>query len=209
MAIRNAQKDYSSLVSAVLEQGKRNEKGQMILNILVDYFSGKNKNSMRFVDFGCSSDVISYVIAPALGFVDGSDIDIKALQSAVDNIKQERTNLKIIASDAMDIPFGDNTFDIVICNHIYAHVQDSEHLSLEIERILAPSGICYFAGGNRLNIIEENYRRAFLFWLPNFLACLLLNLAKGIYPNYEKHLTLWELKKSGAVLSEQIIPSRL
>ncbi|WKN41206.1 class I SAM-dependent methyltransferase [Tunicatimonas pelagia] len=45
-----------------------------------------------------------------------------------------------IKMDLHDIPFGDNTFDIVLCNHVMEHVKDDIRCASEICRVLKPNG---------------------------------------------------------------------
>ncbi|MGC9332062.1 MAG: methyltransferase domain-containing protein [Bacteroidales bacterium] len=42
--------------------------------------------------------------------------------------------------DVMDMPFDDNTFDVVICNHVLEHVTSDIKAMKEIWRVLKPSG---------------------------------------------------------------------
>ena len=95
----------------------------------------------------------------------------------------------------MDLSFPESTFDVVVCTQIYEHVPDAQTMINEIFRILKPGGVCYFAAGNRLNIIEPHYKLPFLSVLPRPLAHIYLKLAgKGNY-YHEKHLILYNLKR--------------
>lgn len=42
--------------------------------------------------------------------------------------------------DVQEIPFNDNTFDVVICNHVLEHVEDDKKAMKELYRILRPNG---------------------------------------------------------------------
>jgi SAM-dependent methyltransferase len=42
--------------------------------------------------------------------------------------------------DLLDLPYGAETFDIVICNHVLEHVDDDRRALLEIRRVLRPGG---------------------------------------------------------------------
>ena len=42
--------------------------------------------------------------------------------------------------DIQDIPFEDECFDIVICNHVLEHVPDDRKAMVEIQRILKNGG---------------------------------------------------------------------
>jgi SAM-dependent methyltransferase len=45
-----------------------------------------------------------------------------------------------VKMDIMDIPFGENTFDVVICNHTLEHVDDDHKAMREFHRVLKPGG---------------------------------------------------------------------
>jgi SAM-dependent methyltransferase len=45
-----------------------------------------------------------------------------------------------IKMDIHAIPFGENTFDVVLCNHVLEHVKDDIQAMSEIRRVLRPGG---------------------------------------------------------------------
>jgi len=45
-----------------------------------------------------------------------------------------------IKMDIHQIPFGENHFDVVLCNHVLEHVQDDIKAMSEIKRVLKPGG---------------------------------------------------------------------
>src|SRR4029077_9791412 len=51
--------------------------------------------------------------------------------------------------DAMAMPFGDATFDFVLCRHLLQAVPDAARVLAEIRRVLRPGG--------RVHLIAEDY----------------------------------------------------
>ena len=49
-----------------------------------------------------------------------------------------------VLMDVQNIPFEDNTFDVVFCNHVLEHVTDDGKAMSELYRILKPSGLGIF-----------------------------------------------------------------
>ena len=45
-----------------------------------------------------------------------------------------------IKFDVHDIPFDENSFDVVICNHVLEHVKDSHKVMTEFYRVMKPGG---------------------------------------------------------------------
>lgn len=43
--------------------------------------------------------------------------------------------------DATDIPWPDNSFDALICNHVLEHIKDDRRAMSELYRVLAPGGM--------------------------------------------------------------------
>lgn len=45
-----------------------------------------------------------------------------------------------VKMDIHDITFPDNTFDVILCNHVLEHVRDDIHAMKEMKRVLKPGG---------------------------------------------------------------------
>ena len=67
------------------------------------------------------------------------------------------------------LPFADQTFDVVLTNHVIEHVGDEQvqraHLA-EIQRVMRTDGVGYLAVPNRWMLVEPHYKLAFLSWWP-------------------------------------------
>ena len=51
-----------------------------------------------------------------------------------------RLGLADLQLDVMDLPFEDESFDFLICNHVLEHVEDDRRALAEIHRVLVPGG---------------------------------------------------------------------
>lgn len=120
------------------------------------------KQPLRILDIGCSFGIILQTLTPHDGLGVGVDIDR--------NMRMSSENVVFSRADAENLPFASGTFDVVICNHVYEHTDSAEAMLAEIERVLSDSGVCYFAGPNKYDLVEPHYGLPFLSWLPRRLA---------------------------------------
>jgi SAM-dependent methyltransferase len=126
----------------------------------------------RILDIGCSHGHIVRLLTPDDGFGVGVDLDM--------HLGKPNGNVTFVRGDAELLPFRSGSFDVVICNHVYEHTDDASRLVAEIDRVLAPEGVCYFAGPNKYEPVEPHYRLPFLSWLPGKLAdCYMRLTGKG------------------------------
>jgi len=177
--------------SSLHEIGVRRQKAMKTISVLEDYLT--DLGSLSALDIGCSKGLMTSIYADSFEKVTAIDIDKPALAFAIQN--NSHTNLAYYHRDAMDTRFEDESFDVIICTHVYEHVPDSRKLMAEIHRLLKVGGVCYFAAGNRLVFLEGHYKLPLLSVVPKYVAHLYLRLFKKGTFYYEKHLTVWSLKK--------------
>lgn len=102
-------------------------------------------------------------------FAEHETMDFKV--TAVDVVDQRllRDKYDFVLVQDTHLPFADQSFDVVISNHVIDHVggrhEQSHHLS-EIYRVLKNNGIGYFSVFNRWMVVEPHYHIMFLSWLP-------------------------------------------
>jgi len=162
-----------------------------IASVLED-FGGVALAQSSLLDVGASHGLITLALAPRVAFAVGVDVDRQGVAAAARDPGAGAGCAFAIAS-GMQLPFADGSFDIVVCNHVYEHVPDAPRLMAEVARVLRPGGVCYFAGGHRLQLIEPHHRLPFLSWLPRPVAdAWLRSLGRG--PGYEEHFLMpWRL----------------
>jgi 2-polyprenyl-3-methyl-5-hydroxy-6-metoxy-1,4-benzoquinol methylase len=178
---------------AMYDHQARERKARTILAVLRDFQQVADLSSYTLLDMGSSTGIIDNYLADHFAKVIGVDIDKEAIEFAKNSFL--KSNLEFRVADAMNLEFSDNEFDVVVCTHIYEHVPDAHEMTREIFRVLKPGGICYFAAGNRLSIMEPHYKLPFLSMLPRSLAHLYMKIAGKGSHYHEKHLMLTGLKK--------------
>lgn len=45
-----------------------------------------------------------------------------------------------VKADILDLPFADNSFDVIICNHVLEHIVDDKKAMSELYRVMKPGG---------------------------------------------------------------------
>ena len=161
----------SNKTHAVLEINSRKEKARQIIGIIKDY---KNIYECTILDIGTGSGVIPSEIGKLCKKMHSVDLEDERIA---------RKNYKFIKVKDERLPFDDESFDVVISNHVMAHVKDQNIHLEQINRVLKKDGIAYLSALNRLNPIEPNYNLPFLSFLPKKLADSYVRLArkKGSY----------------------------
>ncbi len=162
--LKDKASDYADAfdgASPLADQENRARKAAKIRAVLADE-GAFDKTDIRILDIGCSFGHILKLLTPTTGIGVGIDIDR--------NIGTRSENVIFIRTDAENLPFLNESFDVVVCNHVYEHTDDADRLLTEIGRVLNEGGICYFAGPNKYDLIEPHYGLPFLSWLPRKLA---------------------------------------
>jgi len=184
----------------------RRRRARRIVAALSD-FGGLDVATARLLDVGCSAGLIANELAQHAAFVAGVDIDAESLGFAAG----EGGRAQFVQASGDRLPFADRAFDAVVCNHVYEHVGDPHALLAEIHRVLRPGGLCYFAAGHRLQLIEPHHRLPLLSLLPRGAASAWLR-ATGRGDRYDEHfLPPWKLRGllSGFAAVEFIAPRML
>jgi ubiquinone/menaquinone biosynthesis C-methylase UbiE len=141
----------------------------ILCNYLQSDLAGK-----RCLEVGCGNGEIINHLAKHTSQAMGLEINGRILRSNL--IKDSR--VVYIQGDGRQLPFEDDTFDIVILAQVYEHMTRQEMLSAEVYRVLKPGGVCFFSGPNRWQVIEPHYFLPFLAWLPGKMASAYLRVMK-------------------------------
>ena len=190
------QDDFSHLQQdAMYDSERRQHKARKTMAVIQDYLSqtGKDARDLSLLDIGCSTGYMSQAYGQYFGQVTGIDIDQSAVEHAIQ--KFSSGTVKFFVKDSMNTGLAERSFDVVTCTQIYEHVPDSTKLMSEIYRVLKPGGICYFAAGNRLQLIEPHYRLPLLSVIPKWLANYYIRWAGRAESYYETHLSYWGLRR--------------
>lgn len=189
----NYQFDYAARRPQMYDIKSREQKGVRMVKTLGHYFGHDKLKKLKVLDVGASTGIIDNILAKSFGQVIGIDIDHEAIKYAKNRFKCK--NLKFKVDDAMKLSFKNNSFDVVICAHVYEHVPNAKKMFDEIHRVLRPGGVCYLAAVNSLWPIEPHYDLLFLSWLPKKIAHLYVKLFRKANKYHETPQNPWQLVK--------------
>ena len=117
----------------------------------------------RALEIGTGSGVIAAHMASAIG-EQGEMIAVDVVDQ-----RQIREGFQFFKVADSSLPFEQESFDIVISNHVLEHVgsrEDQLHHLSEIRRVLKKDGWGYLAVPNRWTLIEPHFKLTMLSWLP-------------------------------------------
>ena len=188
---RGYQYDFSANSPYVYDTENRERKAHTMVAVLEDFLPCPLEN-YQLLNVGGSAGIIDNYLANHFSRVVGIDIDEPAITHASKTFIKD--NLEFQVADALDLPFENDSFDVVVCSHVYEHVPDPYRMFSEIHRVLKKGGICYFSAGDRLMWNEPHYNLPMLSILPRPIAHIYIRLAGKASHYHEKHLTYWGLK---------------
>ena len=191
--IRDYQWSFSQKYKDAAHNRKHKENKAQTISAVIENHVGKNLQDLSVLDIGASTGTIAHYLSGKVKYTAAVDIDAPAIEHATKTYSAP--NLDFLVGDAMSLSFGSDTFDVVICAHVYEHVPSAQQMTAEVYRVLRKGGICYFAAGNKFQLMEPHYRLPFLSMLPQQIANLYLKFTRRGDSYYEKHLNYWELRE--------------
>lgn len=117
-------------------------------------------DGQQILELGCGNGALwagNLHILPRCLHVCLSDISEGMLRDARRNIGQEDARFSFHTFDCSDIPFPENSFDLVIANHVLFYCRNLPRVQEEIQRVLKPEGrfICSTYGRAHMKEISE------------------------------------------------------
>lgn len=104
---------------------------QIVQNLISTYSTNQK---IKLLDIGCGTGELLRELSP-LGEVFGIDNSPQAIAFC-----KERGLTNIFIANGTDIPFPDNTFDMVLCLDVLEHIENDVGTIKEIKRVGKPGG---------------------------------------------------------------------
>ena len=123
MSEREEQLAYSEQMAKMLDEGKRRQKARKLIAVIRHGLGVEDLTGLRALDVGCSAGFIADELALAGATTHGVDIDEPGLAKARQRFG-DRVDFQVARGE--DLPFADDSMDVVVLNHIYEHVVNPE-----------------------------------------------------------------------------------
>ncbi len=164
-----------------IEKRLKREGGKKSLEELNKIISIQGK---KLLDAGscCGEFLFEAVLAGAIGYGIEPDQVSLEVSKLLFEIKQKPVDLK--QAGVEELPFNDNTFDIVVSIFVLEHVKDQDKAILEMMRVLKPDDQLWLKCPNYLYPREYHYKRYYLPFLPASFNQNYLNLVSGRKTDY-------------------------
>jgi len=176
--------------------GRRN-KAMKIVQILREHTNGQKR--LALLDIGTGNGEIAKYLSKLYNVVSVDIVDQRVVQDG----------FKFVQVNGEELPFADQSFDVVVSNHVIEHMANADkHLS-ETGRVLKDGGIVYLATPNKLWPWEAHNKIYLLHYLPaatfNHLLKRMEKYREDIYL-----LTWWTLnQKMKKTYSVHIVSDRI
>ena len=187
-----------------------------------------NPEQKLALEVGCGGGILSEEIS-RMGFItSGIDPSLKSLNAAKKHAKENNLKINYVHGIGEELPFEDNSFEVIFCCDVLEHVQDLPKVISEIRRVLKSGGIFLYDTFNRtffskistIKILQEWKRWAIMppdlhvwemFIKPNEIKSLLNENQldwiehRGIKPNvpYVKMLVYLRERATGKLTYEE------
>ena len=98
-----------------------------------------------FLEIGCGNGEVSrYIAKTYMGSVTATDIDSGQIDANL-KVKDRISNLTFKVADAVNLPYENDSFDVVISFGVLHHIEGWQKALSEIDRVLRPGGYIIYA----------------------------------------------------------------
>ena len=101
------------------------------------------------LDLGCAGGFVAEALARKGAQVTGIDPAQSAIKAAKSHAKSNNLDITYDVGLGEQMPYADDTFDIVVCVDVLEHVRDLSDVLAEVARVLKPGGLFLYDTINR------------------------------------------------------------
>ena len=138
---QNRASGYSEVNKEELTGVQRNNWTSFLTAEISERFPDKNRGDIKILDVGAGPGFISIILAEAGYAVTAFDFAKEMLQEAKENAAGLASNITFIQGDAMDLPFEDESFDVVFSRNLTWNLPDPAKAYEQWIRVLKDQGL--------------------------------------------------------------------
>jgi SAM-dependent methyltransferase len=137
---------------------------------LVRYrLAGQLAPSRRVLDAACGEGYGTALLA-RVGARSATGVDID--ERSVHHARARHPGPDFVAADVRELPFGEGSFDLVVCFETIEHVADPDALLAELRRVMAEDALLVVSTPNKHQYLVENEFHEREFFHEEFVALL-------------------------------------
>lgn len=145
-----------------------------------------NWQGLKVLDVGCGGGFSCEFMAARGVCVSGVDQSQKCIDVAIQHAHSSGLEIDYCCGVAEQLPYADQSFDVVICVDVLEHVEDVKRVVSEVARILKPNGLFFF------DTINRNFKsRLVMIWI---MENILNEIERGVH-DWNKFITPAEIIK--------------
>lgn len=128
------------------------ERGKLVHSALSQFMELKH---LSILDLGSGEGGTAKVFSEN-NFIVSFDLSLIRLQRQKDSIDlNSRTKeIKLVNGNALQLPFSDNSFDLIIMQDVIEHLDNHMNFYNEIRRVLKQKGMIYLSTPNKLSVLN-------------------------------------------------------
>jgi len=108
------------------------------------------------MDFGCGSGKNVETLRNQGYLAFGCDVNFKTDNKVNTKVMHDNQVIRLIPTESYILPFEDNTFDVILSDQVFEHVQNYSVALAEIKRILKPDGVCLHVFPSKYKPMESH-----------------------------------------------------
>jgi ubiquinone biosynthesis O-methyltransferase len=144
----------------------------------------------KILDVGCGDGVLSYLLSKQGANVSGIDYSVMAIEFA--NEKTRNSKIDYRQGSAYELPFSDNSFDIVVSSDVIEHLKDVPLYLAEINRVSRNDAVIVISTPVKFTELPLDPEHV-VEWFPNEFKCTINNQFQVSEFYYSHSLVMHEL----------------
>jgi SAM-dependent methyltransferase len=115
---------------------------------ILDYGAGRNGYQQDF-----DPSIQSYLIRDLRNLQSG-EVHVTAVDVAPEVLSHPTSDQQFVIDPDGILPFDDNSFELIVSDYVFEHVENPYHVATELQRVLQPDGWLVVRTPNRLGYLK-------------------------------------------------------